>query len=273
MNWQSTIQGCNLTLGILLIVKLFSTKLYKLYRLFCLFLIADFTASALWFLSSALGMFPDRFYAFAWMTITPAVWLCTLLMVYSLLEKILSQLPGLLRLSKQILHVTFLLALVVGLVSAKLEYSAPGFTVFKQQFWARWWITELVLDRVVASTALLSLMAILAFLLWFPVTIPRNLALFSVGFTIYFAGSTVLLLLKSFWPSETISSFNKLLDVINILLGGVSSICYLLWLLRLSPLGEAVPAALTIQRQPQEQERLVAQLELINESLLKAARR
>ena len=63
------------------------------------------------------------------------------------------------------------------------------------------------------------------------------------------------------------------MDVIDILLGGVSSICYLLWLLRLSPAGETVASALTIPRQPQEQERLVAQLELLNQSLLKVARR
>ena len=273
MNWGSTIQGCNLALGISLIIKLFSTKLYKVYWLFCLFLATDLAVSALWVLSTALGSFSDRLYTFVWLTATPVVWLFTLLMVYSLLGKILSRLPGLLRLSKQVLHATFFLAFAVGVVSARLEYSAPGFTAFKSQFGSQWWITELVLNRVIVSTALLSLVTILAFLLWFPVTMPRNLAVFSIGFAVYFAGGTVLMLLRSFWPSETISNFNKLLDVVSILLGGVSSLCYAFWLFLLSPAGENVPSAITIQRQPQEQERLIAQLELINDALLKAARR
>jgi hypothetical protein len=274
MNWQSIVQYLNLTLGIVLIIKLFSAKLYRIYELFCLFLAADLLGSALWISDRTWGLLSDNFYVLAWLIIRPGVWVFTLLMVYSLLEKILSQLPGLLRLSKRILHTTFFLALMVGVVSARLEYSAPGFIAFdKKQFLIRWWITELVLDRVITSIVLLSLIAILAFLLWFPVTIPRNLAVFSIGFAVYFAGGTVLMLFRSFWPSETVPSFSKLTGIVDILLGGVSSICYVFWLFRLSPAGEAVPSVLTIQRQPQEQERLIAQLELINDTLLKAARR
>ena len=274
MNWEYFIQCLNLALGVLLIIRLFSIKLHKIYKLFCLFLIADLFGSALWVLSQVFGLFSDRFYLFPWLINRPVVWLFTLLMVYSLLEKILFQLPGLLRLSKRVLHVVFFLALAVGLASARYEYSAPGFIVFKsRQFIIQCWITELVLDRVIASAALLSLVAILAFLLWFPVTIPRNVAVFSVGFTVYFAAMTVLLLVRSLWPNEALDSINKVLQTVSVLLGGVTSVCFAFWIFLLSPVGEIVPSAITIQRQPQEQERLVAQLELMNNALLKAARR
>ena len=274
MNWQYVVQCLNLALGILLIIRLFSIKLYKIYGLFCLFLIADLSGSALWILSQTFGFFSDLGYLFPWLVIRPVVWLFTLLMVYSLLEKILFQLPGLLRLSRRILHVVFSLALVIGLTSARYEYSAPGFVPFRgRQFIIQCWMTELVLDRVIASTALLSLVAILVFLLWFPVNIPRNIAVFSVGFTVYFAALTVLLLARSLWPNGALPMISKVLEMVSVLLGGVSSVCFAFWIFLLSPAGEVVPAAIAIQRQPQEQERLIAQLELINNALLKAARR
>jgi len=63
------------------------------------------------------------------------------------------------------------------------------------------------------------------------------------------------------------------LKAVNVLIGGVSGICFAFWTFLLSPAGESVPSTITIQRQPQEQERLIAQLELLNDTLLKAARR
>ena len=273
MNWGSIVQCLNLTLGVVLIIKLFSIKLQRVYKLFCLFLAADLVGSALWILSNVFGLLSGRFYAFSWLITRSIAWLFTLLMVYSLLEKILSQLPGLLSLSKRVLYAAFSLAIIVGLISARFEYSASGFMALHgKQFLVRCWVTGLVLERVIASTALLSLLAILAFLLWFPVTIPKNLAVFSIGFTVYFVGITVLMLVRSLWPDEARPIMNQLLDVVSTLIGVVTGLCFAFWLFLLSPAGEAVPAALTIQRQPQEQERLIAQLELINDTLLKAAR-
>ena len=274
MNWQYIVQCLNLSLGILLIVRLFSTKLYRTYKLFCSFLITDLLVSVLYVMNKVFGLFSFHFYFLAWLTIKPVIWLFTLLMVYSLLEKILVQLPGLLRLSKRVLHLVFLVALAIGLVSARYEYSAPGFAAFKaKQFIIQCWITEMVFDRVVASTALLSLLAITAFLLWFPVSIPRNLAAFSVGFAVYFTAMTVLLLTRSLWPNEAVQIIKEVLKVLNVLMGGVSGVCFAFWTFFLSPAGENVPSTITIQRQQQEQERLIAQLELINDTLLKAARR
>jgi hypothetical protein len=63
------------------------------------------------------------------------------------------------------------------------------------------------------------------------------------------------------------------LRILNLLMGSVSGICFAFWFFLLSPAGEFIPSTIVMQRQPQEQERLIAQLELINDTLLKAARR
>jgi len=274
MNWELAVQCSNLALGISLIIRLFSIKLYKTYKLFCIFLMADLLGSVLWVINEAFGPFANRFYLFAWLIIRPVVWLFTLLMVYSLLEKILVQLPGLLRLSRQVLYGVFSIAILVGLISARLEYLAPGFTSLpKKHLLVQWWMAEMVLDRVIASTSLLSLVAILIFLFWFPITIPRNLAVFSVGLVVYFAAITTLLLVRSLWPDEPLHYVFKLMKMVSILIGCISGACFAFWSLYLSSAGEVVESRMAVQRQPQEQERLIAQLELLNDTLLKAARR
>ncbi len=199
MNWEYIVQCLNLALGIFLIIRLFSTGLYKTYKLFCSFLIADLLGSSLYMLHRPLGLFSYHVYFVCWLILKPVIWLFTLLMVYSLLEKILVQLPGLLRLSRRVLHIVFLLALAIALISARYEYFAPGFaaSLKAKKFILQCWATEVVLDRVVASTALLCLIAITVFLFWFPVRIPRNLSAFSIGFSVYFTAMTVLLLTRS----------------------------------------------------------------------------
>src|SRR4051794_25352651 len=211
MNWEYIVQCIDLALGILLIIRLFSTRLYRTYKLFCSFLITDLSVSALYILNQLFGLFSSHVYFVCWLILKPVIWLFTIAMVYSLLEKILVQLPGLLRLSKQVLYVAFFLAFVIGLVSARYEVSAPGFIPFRGKPFAQSWMTELVLNRVIDSTVLLSLIAILIFLRWFPVTIPRNLAVFSVGFTVYFAALTVLMLTRSFWPNEALQIAKEVL--------------------------------------------------------------
>lgn len=273
MNWELIVQCSNITLGIFLIIRLFSSKLYKVYEAFCIFLITDLIVIASWILSIAFKLPSGRFYLLTWLIVRPVSWLFMLLMVYSLLGNILVQLPGVLRLSKRVLHGVFFLAILAGVISAWFEYRAPGFAFQRQNFLTRFWVTELVFDRVIASTALLSLVAILIFLLWFPITVPRNLAVFSVGLVIYFAAITGLLLARSLWPNEALPVIVKVVHIVSTSLGGVSGACYAFWAFYLSPAGEKVESKIAIQRQPQEQERLIAQLELLNATLLKAARR
>jgi hypothetical protein len=271
MNWESIVQCSNLALGIFLIVRLFSIRLYKTYKLFCVFLAADLLGSVLWALNEVFRVISYRSYLSAWLVIRPVVWLFTLLTIYSLLEKILVQLPGLLRLSKRILNLVFLAALLIGFMSAHFEYAGPGFKNYLGvKFLFQCWRVELVFDRVIATAALLSLVAILSFLRWFPVTVPRNLAVLSVGFAAYFVAMTVLLLFRSLWPNESVQKFHTILLTVSTLLGAASGACIAFWIFGLSSVGETVISHMAIERPREEQEQLIAQLELINDVLVKA---
>ena len=124
-----------------------------------------------------------------------------------------------------------------------------------------------VLERVISTVALLVLVFILAFILWFPVQMPRNLAVFSVGFIVYFAAITGLLLAQSFW-SHGIS--NGISDAIVM----VPTACYAYWAIFITAEGERRSVRIGQEpRQRTDQQRLIGQLEAMNVTLLRAARR
>ncbi len=123
-----------------------------------------------------------------------------------------------------------------------------------------------ILDRVISSTALLALLCVLCFLLWFPVEISRNLAVFTAGFVVYFAAKTSLLLGRSFWSHD----INR---IVSIATGIIVTICLAYWGIFISAAGERVRTRLGHLWRPEEQERLMGQLEAINASLLRASRR
>jgi hypothetical protein len=118
----------------------------------------------------------------------------------------------------------------------------------------------------VSTTALLVLLGILAFVLWFPVELPRNLAIFSFGLVIYFAIDIVVMLIHEIAPGISSSA----ISAIDTSLIGAS---YLYWSVSVTRRGERASLRLGHGWQPSEQHRLVEQLENMNEALLRGGRR
>ncbi len=125
-------------------------------------------------------------------------------------------------------------------------------------------LTE-IFDQAVSTVLLLTLLAMLGFLLWFPLDVPRNLVLFSAGYLIFFAVKSLSLFMRYFSPDwvPTIS--------VSILV--VSAGCCFYWLVFLSAMGETAKVRIGHSWKPQEQERLLGQLGALNATLLRSARR
>lgn len=257
-------QDLNITLGLSLILRLLVLRLERVYRVFCLFLVAEFLASLLAFLAA---IYPNYFldYRVIWIISRSIIWVFTLLTVYSLLNAVLIGLPGILKFSRKVLNSAFVTAIVIGLVSIRPEYSVSGFAGYSDtidRFLGMW----IVVDRVVCTIALLVLLAILAFVLWFPVDISRNLVVFTTGFLVYFAAKTGLLLTRSFWSHES-------LNLVSNLIMFISSGCFAYWAVFINRAGATVPVRIGHTWRPSEQERLIGQLEAMNAALLGATAR
>lgn len=250
-------------LAVALIIRLLALRLHSVYRVFCAFLVVDVAASMLFLLDVFLQRRFD--YRITWMVLRPFTWVLTLWMVYALLNAFLANLPGILRISRRVLNVAFVGALIVALSTAHWEYSASGLATSPDPV-QRALAIALVLERVISMAAVLVLIAMLAFILWFPVQMPRNLAVFSFGFVLFFASRTALLLTRTYLPNVN----PYLLSDISAF---VLAACYAYWLIFLNRAGELRPVRIGHSWQPDEQRRLIEQLEAMNATLVHSSQR
>lgn len=91
--------------------------------------------------------------------------------------------------------------------------------------------------------------------------------MFSIGLVIYFAARTGLLIVYSFWREANA-------NLVNVGTFVVLSACLLYWLIFINRAGEEAPARIGHSWGTEvQQQRVMAQLEAMNATLLRAARR
>ncbi len=263
MNWTHILQGLNDALSVVLIARLLLLRLQSVYRILCAYLLVQLVGSWIDFLGVITRLHWD--YRAIWIPIQLSLWVLSLTMVYAFLKGVLATLPGILRFSRRLLNLTFSLAIGIAVWSAFAEYSRSNAVRFVTPL-GRLVGHMLVLERAICSAALLAILAILCFVLWFPVQMPKNLAMFSIGFAVYFAATTASLLTWSLFSARRLDLID---DVIMLTL----SLCYAYWTIFLTPEGESIPVRMGHRWQPEEQDRLIGQLDAMNASLLRSARR
>jgi hypothetical protein len=271
MSPENSVQIIDTLLGTILIGKLWVSGLYKHYRVFWFFWLVNLMSSYAWLVMwigisvFKLNGLKSIDYRIVWLSTSLPIWLLTVFMVYSHMEKILLNLPGIAKLSKSVLNFACISAVALGLISALIEYGAWGLWD-TNKLWIGVTAGGIILARMFASIALLVFLAILTFLLWFPVSVSKNVASLTVGLLVYFASKTTLLLARGAWSESSVRLASTCISVI-------SSLCFLYWIFQLTPKGESVPLALRLPWRNVDQQRLVRQLELLDQSLVQAARR
>jgi len=264
MDWPHIAEAVSDTLELALAIRLLTLGLHRIYRIFCAFLIFDVLTSslALWV---QLEQPKALNYKVIWMIFTPLDWVFYLTLVYALLSALLAKFPGILGFSKRVLHISLLVGAVIGVFTARPEFLAYERMRHVQAF-DRIVSAAMVTDRVVSMMALLALAASIIFILWFPVQMPRNLAVFCIGLVVFFAAQTSMRIVYSLGPHVDIDLFNLVISL-------VFSACLLYWLIFINKAGEQVPTRIGHSWNAAEQQRLLAQLEAMNATLLRAARR
>ena len=267
MNWSRAAQYVSDVLALLLIIRIAAirVRLPGVYRVFVAFLAFQLLESLLSLVLYALDTKLHLDYRVLWMSLQVISWVLSLWMAYALLSEILKSLPGILRFSRVVLNVIFTLAIVLALLTVVPEYSAAGGAKFTNPI-DRVLIAVFVLNRAVAMAALLVLACILAFILWFPVEMRRNLAIFSVGLVAYFAVKVALLLARSYLSHES----TRLLSTT---MAFVVAACFAYWIVFITQQGQVVQVRWGHSWRLDEQRRLMNQLQSMNTALLRAAAR
>lgn len=262
MIWSRIAQDVNGALCIALIIRLLVLRLHRVYRIFCLLLLAELLGSLV---ASVKVLAPEWLpdYRIIWIVADSVIWICTLWTVYALLDAVLTNLPGILGFSRKLLNGVFVSAGILAMLTARPEYSVSGVAAFSDPI-ARTVGVFFVLDRVLSTIALLVLVSILTFLFWFPVEVSKNLVVFSTGFIVYFAAKTALLLTSSVWSHES-------LRLVSNLMMFISGACFAYWAMFINHEGETVPVRIGHSWHVKDQDRLLGQLEAINTALLRSA--
>ena len=264
MDWTRTSQGLSDVLSICLVLRLYVLRLHSAYRVFCIFLVFDVLSSliALYELSSKN---PALDYRLTWMAMRLVAWVLTLWMLYAFIAAILHSVPGILKFSRKLLNYILPIAILLSALSFRPEYTASGMSAIPDPINHALGIA-IVLERVMTTIALLGFAAILAFVLWFPVQMPRNLAVFSVGLVVYFGAKMALLLFRSYFSRDSF-------DLVSNGISFVLSACYIYWGIFISAQGETAPVRIGHSWRKDEQKRLIGRLEALNNALLNASRR
>ena len=120
------------------------------------------------------------------------------------------------------------------------------------------------IERGVDFSLLIFLLFILFWLTRYPVPLSRNVLVHSVVYSTLFLSNTLGLLTRVFFGfqlSRSVSTFMM----------GVFAACTLVWLVFLNPKGEEV--RLSVPRfGPEQEQRILSQLEALNSTLLKVSR-
>lgn len=263
MNWDHIAQGVSDVLCIVLITRLLTLRLHRVYRVFCLFLVFELAGSLIYIVEKNLPPEQRPDYRITWIGLEISLCVLSLWMVYALLIAILAGLPGILKFSRKLLNVIFASALAFAFWSGWAEFGISKALSFITPL-GRDVGETVILYQAICTAALIALLAILLFILWFPVQMPRNLAVFSIGFVIYFAATGASLMTWSLSSRVTEGMSDRVLLV-------VLSLCYLYWTLFITPRGEERPVRIGHSWHPAQQQVLLDQLTAMNASLLHAA--
>jgi hypothetical protein len=156
-------------------------------------------------------------------------------------------------------------ASAVGVISAVIEFDAGG-VWDSHRVLIGLTASGIIVSRMVASIALLVFLAVLTFLLWFPVSVSKNVASLTLGLLVYFAGKTLVLLARGGWSAHSVRIVSTCITII-------SSSCFAYWIVKITPQGETMPLQFRLPWRHVDKERLIRQLELLDRSVVQAARR
>jgi hypothetical protein len=256
----------NIAVAIVLVARLLWLGLFWQYRVFAIFLLFDISISALYpavdwhHLRQSYGI--D--YRIVWLAERPFAWVLYIWVVYALLNRILTEHYGILRISRKVLFGCFIGAVLFAAVNAEIEWALHS-SAAKSVLGALV-RRAVMIERACLTTSLLLLGAMLGFLLWFPVLVTRNIALLCAGFLIFYATDTAILFCKAMLPAAH-------LEIINIARYWTDTFCLLIWLVFVNQRGELRRVRPGHIWQRKDQERILDRLEAINTALLRSARR
>jgi hypothetical protein len=252
---QKSFWTLNVLASALVAWRLYWAGLHRTYRYFFASLILTLVRSL-----SLLPFGPRQpIYYRIWVGTEPVLWLSYVLVVFELYSLVLKHYRGIYTVGR----VFFFVAVAVSSVISALTVlpTMTGALAIRPLLYY-----YALVERGIVTSLAIFLLLLLALVTWFPVPLSRNLLIHCSVYTTYFFVSNVINL---FWHlgGENTNYWTSMSRF------AVALACYLCWAFLLSPSGEDRTASLHLGRSPLEEKRLLGQLEGLNATLLRTARK
>jgi hypothetical protein len=230
-----------------LCVRLWYEGLHRVYGYFFGYVLLEFFQA----LVPLLVPLESRMYLVLYVASQALVTGLLALIVLDLYSRVLRDLTGIASVSRRYIKVVLVLALAAAFFPLQLEHSKATVTGY---FFS--------CERAVMSSLVAFVLLASVFLLYYPVPLGRNVVAYLMGFALYFLTHAALAFIHNVGYIE-----HRLASGIEM---GVFVGCLSFWFLALHRQGEDKRMVVGHQWNPGDEERLRAQLDAINASLLRA---
>lgn len=248
--------------AILTVYKLLKTNLHRRYRAFFWYFVFRILNG---FLGIVLDVKSDA-YLYCWVLSTPIIWVFYLLVVREIYGLVLERHKGMYTLGRWLMYFGVFLSVTLSVLSYLPHL--PKATAQRSQLAALksslvTYIT--VVNRGVTFGLAIFLLLMVFLLSLYAVALSRNVKVHTALFTCFFLTSSISAVLKSVFGLH-------LYDAVDTGLMGISSVCTLAWFFLLTAKGEETRRELP-QIGPKDEGRILYQLDALNSTLMKVAKK
>jgi hypothetical protein len=199
-------------------------------------------------------------YGYLFLATQPLLWILYVLVILELFQVVLAAHAGITSFSRKVVSWALAVAAAISLATLLFDLQdrnpGPQYVILSYFY---------LLDRVVHSTLLLFLVLLTGFLAYFPVPLHRNARVHAAIFSFYFLSKTAVLLARNLLGA-TIG------DQANLWMRVVAIACLTGWAALFSEAGEMRLVRSNWASHPKDEEKLMAQLDAINRTLLGSAK-
>lgn len=252
---QSALWIFDIFAEVLTAVRLYSIGLHKVYRYFFIYLIFQV------FRSLVLAPFDPNSDKYAWiyLFLEPFVWLSYVLVVLEVYSLVSRNYRGIYTVGRWALYASMSVSALISiavLIPSWLRLYQPS----PMQFFLP------MVERGLAFSLVLFLFFILLLLSWYPIPLSRNLLIHCTVYAVFFLGDAAMIMIRNLVSWESY-------DTVNTIFLALWGCCYAAWILLLTRAGENRMIVVRHDIRAADEERLITQLNAINSTLLRTARR
>ncbi|MGI8990253.1 MAG: hypothetical protein ACR2I2_11825 [Bryobacteraceae bacterium] len=229
--------------------------LYRVYNWFFMFLVAQFgQAFILFFLNIASPM-----YFWVYVCTQPVLWVLYILIVRELYSLIFKNYQGIYTLGRWAMYAAWTISIGVSALSL-IATSRSRPRVASNLYYIE------TTERGVVFSLILFIPLVLFLLSRYPINLHRNIVVHCALYSLLFLAEATQLLMNSLSPHGSSRAA-------NLLIAGISAACYFGWAVLLTREGEYRDVVVHPRSNPAEEDRLLQQLNAMNQTLLQVIRK